>query len=342
MRKTLGHYKRVIKKNYFYLFNHEKVKITDNYYLMDEPNYGNLGDQAIAYAEHKFIEKNLDIGIQGIDIDNTISSLMAIIRKTNTPILLQGGGNLGDRYLSLEELRRFVILKAKKRKVIVFPQTIDFSAENSTELRRTMKAYSQNNNLILVAREPRSYDVMKRLFDNEVIMTPDIVLSLNLPDVILNKKRTGVITLFRHDSEQWLGEDEKKKIMKKLYKKFDRVTVSDTHVGKERDSEINAENREEYLFQLWRKIASHKLVITDRLHGMIFAYITKTPCIVIKNANFKISETYNAWLRQCNYIEMLTDYQDIDMVINKLLSVSPIELDLTDKFLPLIRVLKNS
>ena len=35
-----------------------------------------------------------------------------------------------------------------------------------------------------------------------------------------------------------------------------------------------------------------ELVITDRLHGMIFCYITKTPCIVMPNNNHKILMTY--------------------------------------------------
>ena len=36
-------------------------------------------------------------------------------------------------------------------------------------------------------------------------------------------------------------------------------------------------------------------MITDRLHGMIFAYITNTPCIAIDNSNGKVKNFYKTW-----------------------------------------------
>ena len=44
-----------------------------------------------------------------------------------------------------------------------------------------------------------------------------------------------------------------------------------------------------------------KLVITDRLHGMIFAAISETPCIVFSNYNHKVGGTYE-WIKQLPYI----------------------------------------
>ena len=48
---------------------------------------------------------------------------------------------------------------------------------------------------------------------------------------------------------------------------------------------------------MWKNFSSSKIVITDRLHGLIFSKITSTPCIAIDNSNNKIRETYNAWLK---------------------------------------------
>jgi len=42
-------------------------------------------------------------------------------------------------------------------------------------------------------------------------------------------------------------------------------------------------------------------VITDRLHGMIFAFITGTPAIVLPNNNGKIEHSYD-WISECGYI----------------------------------------
>ena len=53
-------------------------------------------------------------------------------------------------------------------------------------------------------------------------------------------------------------------------------------------------------------ISEHELVITDRLHGMIFSVITKTSCIAIKNNNYKISSSYE-WFKNLEYIKMIRD-----------------------------------
>lgn len=46
-------------------------------------------------------------------------------------------------------------------------------------------------------------------------------------------------------------------------------------------------------------------MLTDKLHGMIFLYITGTPCIVLANDNHKIEETYKHWLNNANYIRFI-------------------------------------
>lgn len=47
------------------------------------------------------------------------------------------------------------------------------------ELEKSKKAYSSNNNLILVARDNISYQMMKEEFpSSEILLTPDIVLYL--------------------------------------------------------------------------------------------------------------------------------------------------------------------
>ena len=43
------------------------------------------------------------------------------------------------------------------------------------------------------------------------------------------------------------------------------------------------ENREQLLKQKIEEFQSAELVITDRLHGMIFSVITGTPCIAFDN-----------------------------------------------------------
>lgn len=47
------------------------------------------------------------------------------------------------------------------------------------------------------------------------------------------------------------------------------------------DANIYFLMRHEVVNNELKKFASHKVVVTDRLHGLIFSIITKTPCVLI-------------------------------------------------------------
>lgn len=90
------------------------------------------------------------------------------------------------------------------------------------------------------------------------------------------------------------------------------------------------------MLNLLNEISQLDIVITDRLHGMIFCYITGTPCIVFDNDNHKISETYKKWLKEtCNYIILLEDTKT-DILIDSISKLKQIKKEeytiLTEKF----------
>lgn len=83
--------------------------------------------------------------------------------------------------------------------------------------------------------------------DKKVILTPDIVLSLNLTEQYRRNNRNGIITMLREDVKQKLDKTQFEKIIKELTTDKFEVTISDTHIGKEKDSGITYENRQHYL-----------------------------------------------------------------------------------------------
>ena len=86
------------------------------------------------------------------------------------------------------------------------------------------------------------------------------------------------------------------------------------------------------MLKLLNEISQLDIVITDRLHGMIFCYITGTPCIAFDNDNHKISETYKKWLEEtCNYIILLED-NSIDILID---SISKLKQTKKEEFISL-------
>ena len=176
---------------------------------------------------------------------------------------------------------------------------------------------------MILAREEKSYNFMKEHFYNaRVYLTPDIVMSMVKKE---NVNREGVTFLFRTDKEKTLSDDELIKIKEIVTKKYGKYILSDMHLGEDVIN-MGGIKREKALEEKFYQFQSSKLVITDRLHGMIFAAITETPCIVLGSFNHKISESYK-WLQNLEYIKFCKNIDDFEMLVNELSKVRNINYD---------------
>ena len=326
-------------KQYF-----EKYKDTKKIIYTLTPQHGNLGDQAIAYASLKFLKDNFSeyeiIELERDEIYTYYKAIKSILNEDDI-IVLHGGGNLGNLYIQEENVRRFIIENFPNNKMLSMTQTISFSndEEGKRELENTKRIYNANSNLTLLAREDKSYNTMKSVFKNNVFEVPDIVFYLeNMYDDNL-KSRDGIMTCLRADKES-IWADKKEKFIKELKENYSNVFCYDTVVYRE----VKEEDREKELFDIWGKYRRHKLVITDRLHGMIFAYITKTPCIVLKSLDHKVVESYK-WISNVEYIKLVDDldYMKIKDIAKDLLSLQEVKAyQVKDKYFPqLVKKLKE-
>ncbi|MFD9627725.1 polysaccharide pyruvyl transferase family protein [Peribacillus muralis] len=324
----------------------EKIKNKRKMIVMQTPLHGNLGDQAIAYAEKKFLTENFnDIVYLEVSFEDVIKKAKNI-KKSLRPgdiIFIHGGGNMGDMYLLEEQIRRFIVKFYKNTPIISFPQTISFSKSytGNKELNKTKKIYLNNKNLLLIARESISFEEMKKHFGaKKVLFTPDIVLSLNEKS---DTRREGILTCFRNDEEKALNGIFKKELINQLKKKYNKVSISDTVINKK----ITNDNREKELNKIWNEIKGSEVVITDRLHGMIFCAITNTPCIVFKNFNHKIICSYNDWLKDNTFINFIDthDIKDTKQIISIVEDIRNNqnfkESGSQEKFHPLINYVEN-
>ena len=298
----LNLYQAILKRKEFQLESLDNAVL-----VMLAADYNNLGDVAITYAQKKFLADIFhDKQIVEVPVQDTVKLFIDMKKKItkNTIITIIGGGNTGDKYELMERYRRFIIRNFKNNKTIIFPQTIDFSDTKygKYSLRRSIKDYSKNKNLIICARESKSEGLYKKTFLNKVYLVPDIVFSLKLNNY--NNNRQGILLLLRDDGEKSLDHEKESDLIQKISDIYDNVLVSDTCI-----KGFNYKDRYKLLFEKINEIASSKVVVTDRLHGMILCYITNTPCIVLKNNNHKILMTYKDWLEKCNYIKLIKVYK---------------------------------
>lgn len=242
---------------------------------------------------------------------------------------------MGDVYVIEEGVRRSIAEVFPKNKIIVFPQTIHFSKtkRGRDEMKKTVKSYDGHKNLTLIARESVSYDIMRKDFvNNKVLLTPDIVLSM---DYKKRYSRKGALMCIRSDVEGKLTALEKEKLNSWLGDRFQDVRYTDT-VTYNRFYFLSP-RRFIVAFKL-RQFAHAEFVVTDRLHGMVFAAITGTPCIVFSNFNHKVKGVYE-WVKDLGYIQYCESTKDLEKIdIEKLMDDAKIyDPGTFDKYWDLIR-----
>ncbi len=293
--------------------------------------YANLGDLAITYAQREFLrqvypERDI-ILVPSTETYTSMKTLKKIINKDDV-ITLIGGGNMSDLYWSLESARLFVIKNFKNNKIISFPQTVSFSDTEKGQkcLNTSRKVYSSHKNIVFFLRENNAFKRFQKYFPNvKCELCPDMVLSLKKTEPRM--ERNQVVCCLRNDGESYISGVQRKAIITQMRENFDNVILRDT-VDVSVD-ECTEEVFENTLENFWGMLRSSKVVVTDRLHCMIFCVITGTPCVAIDNSNKKISGVYNEWLGEINWVKFATD-SDIDNVAELAKEVSTY----TDNVLP--------
>lgn len=271
--------------------------------------YANLGDLAITYAQKEFLrEMYPDRDIILVPSTETYTSMKALkkIIKKEDIITLIGGGNMSDLYWSLESARLFVIKSFKKNKIVSFPQTVSFSDTEKGRkcLKTSRKVYSKHKNIVFFLRENNAFTRFKKYFPSvKCELCPDMVLSLNKTEP--RAERDKVVCCLRNDGESYITGAQRKSIITQMRNNFENVILRDT-VDVSVD-ECTEEVFENTLESFWAMLRSSKVVVTDRLHCMIFCVITGTPCVAIDNSNKKISGVYEQWLGEINWVKFATD-----------------------------------
>ena len=316
------------------LSNYAAIKGKKILFLLT-PEYGNLGDHLIAVAATNFFRKKLpEYKICEIPLDNITYSSEKILKNFASAfdfVVITGGGFLGNLYLRVEVFFRMILQAFSSNKVIVLPQTIFFenNADGKREQKISAEEYKKHKNLSVFIRDS-SFEFVKNqmlLPFQKVINVPDIALFANYSS--LNENREGVLFCLRNDKEKNLDEKKTQFLLEILNKENFPISYTDTVVN----HMILKEKREHAVFEKAKEFASAKLVITDRLHGMIFAVVTGTPCIALDNTTGKIKGVYNLWLKSVPYITFVENIETITPELIKKLYELPKQIYSPEQFM---------
>ena len=240
-----------------------------------------------------------------------------------------GGGNVGNLYPKAERDRRKIIKSFKNTRILSLPQSVYFSKDvrGDFELKKSRHVYSKKKNLTLIARDNNSLKKLKKL-NQKTLLTPDIVFYFNKIKGYDLDRKDDVLFILRNDNEKQVSDANINKIIGILRQKGLNYQLSDTTVN---ENFIQEDERKRLLKDKFNQFLKSKLVITDRLHGMIFSYLTRTPCMVIANNNGKIKATYNTWLKDISFIKFVDRFniQNLNEIVDYMLSV---KVDLNKDF----------
>lgn len=326
LKRILPMEQNLVLKNFkdiIFQKEYEGLRLTDRprCFFMDAASYGNLGDQAIALAIEMFLRDCLgEENVLVISEKDVLKYLNSLKRQINSSdlIVLSGGGNMGDMYPRYEAIRRVVVQAFPRNRIVIFPQTLDYreDAYGQRELRRSAHVYSKHEKLYICAREHESYKLMRNMYPN-VILIPDIVFYLygKLEFADKNPKQ-GVGICFRHDRESVLTASQEEELIK-LCTQESSADEHLTTMSEKSSAFMTYEDRKMAVSEKLEEFAQYKLVITDRLHGMIFSILAGTPCLAFDNSNHKISGVYS-WLKDSLQGVCLYTGEDLDTLGGRL------------------------
>ncbi len=277
--------------------------------LWNSPDYENVGDHAIALAEKKLLKENFPdyewAEITCGEFQKKSEAILGAITKQDI-IAITGGGNIGSLWLRIEDYTTHIIERLKENKIIIFPQSIYFEPSHYGERERDYfcSVIKKHGKVIMMLRDLRSYHWAREWLGPQIrtLYAPDMAMYLKpLP---FSASREGILLCMRQDRES-LGWDTEK-IREML--KADGLTVEE--VSALSGKQIHIGERQEAVAQVLEMLAGKKLVITDRLHCMIFCALSGTPCIALDNITEKLSGVHE-WIRDIPYLRLIREEAEI-------------------------------
>ena len=325
MQKNVNDYTWIAEQRmtrYAYLRDINELRQRKKAIMLATAEHANIGDAAITLAEQQVLSEQFpeyfQVEISTYEFRQKEAFLHAILNSEDI-LFIHGGGNVGDLYLVEEELHRKIISEFPNNKIVIFPQTIYFSdtERGALELTKSSRIYNSHKDLTLFARGETSLEIAKKHFYKvKTILMPDSAHVLRSHYVF---DRSGALLCLRDDKEGKLDREGKDLIVntaKALTGSIDRSSNIHTE-------DVTREIRGLVVRKELMRFAKHQVVITDRLHGMIFSAVTGTPCVVLSSYNHKIREYYEAFFQDSNAVFFIgDDMGKLEAAINKAMQVT--------------------
>ncbi len=297
-------------------------KVNKRALLVCVPDHSNIGDMAIAVAEKAFLE-SLRISFVSLTSEECGQNLDMLKKavKPDTLICFHGGGNIGNVYGFEEKVRRTILTEFPGNPSVIFPQTIFFTPddEGRADMETASAIYGAHKKLTVALRDERSFETAKKMFSKaNVIFSPDIVMHTGKDLFGVKKtKRNGILLCFRGDCERSMTQSGRDKLASALAERGMKYAYTDMMAEPDL---VPQREQKHYVSEKMKELSGADLVITDRLHGMVFSAITETPCIAFGNYNHKVEQSYKM-LEHLGYVKFAKNVDEAIALVGKMYGV---------------------
>ena len=311
-----------IVDNLIFAYNHREFKKQPKiiYSLTPPPYLKNVGDHAQVIAIRAWLDKHFG-KLPTLEMDKDrghyyLPALRWLVNREDI-FFLHSGGNLGDRGIWSEGMRREVISNFPQNQIVSLPQTIFFSdtPKGKTERETSRHIYAQHPQLTVIGRDPRSGELAAELFPQaQSFCMPDFVLSLPPRASETPPDTTKVLLCLRLDDESALTPKQRQEIGESL--PYD-CSYYDTTL----DKAIDVDRREATLDETLAKFLAADIVVTDRYHGLIFTVLCQKPCVVLRTVDHKLTSAIY-WFKDLPSVMFAQSLEEVPELVEQGLKIA--------------------
>ena len=277
--------------------------------LLDFPTHSNVGDSAIWAGSVALLTPVF--GRPPAYVTRNLDYPHGLMRACpEGPILLLGGGNFGDVWPGIQELRVQILRDFSHRPIVQLPQSIHFSSPEAADA--TRRAVADHSSFTLLVRDRNSLDFARRQFDCPVILCPDMAYGLReLSSDVLPS--SPVLSLLRSDHESRQSH-ENMQVMEDLGPVTDwvharwrlsrpaRWILSARRKGPVFSAALAPAVERVFHAKALQEVrrgvdvlSQGRIVVTDRLHAHILCVLLNKPHVVMDNSYGKVHGYIRTW-----------------------------------------------
>jgi pyruvyl transferase EpsO len=233
-------------------------------------------------------------------------------------ILIHGGGNFGDLWTIPQDYQMDVVRRYPNNKIIFMPQTVYW--QDSDNMRECAKLLEKSPNVIICARDQKSYELLVSNFNNKILLVPDMAFYINTKHWRTPKATRDVLLLKRDDAELKQYDLINNLCSQQDVDVLDWPTFNETG-GWQR---LWFRRTKKYVPQLYdwyaktvmmpyiinqgiQLIGAYKKIYSTRLHAAILSVLLgkASDLVWFDNSYGKNSNFYDTWLKDCEGIQFI-------------------------------------